>query len=233
MTAPPIRRESVDADPRADTSPRLATRAELADIFNVSVSTLERLWAQRGSNGHPPPADAVGGQPGPPRPRWCVTTWRGWYEGYLARRRGGTARVGNPDDLGGPVDFARVCGHADVTTISHWLREPPPGFPNPDSWIDLPSGRRRPQWTLRRMWEFADRRTYRGQRAGRRAGSRGNAHPYAGDARLDLARQALVEHPEARNSELIPRLQAAAGPEHASSRSTWNRILNVARQRPA
>ncbi|MGP4109703.1 hypothetical protein ACTWP5_02145 [Streptomyces sp. 4N509B] len=217
----------MDAD--APRPRRLATRAELAALLATSVSTLERLWAQRATNGHPPPVDAITGQPGPPRPRWHVDTFRRWHDEYVAQRRGSTVRAGKPDDLGGPADFARACGHTDTTTISHWLTEPPPGFPEPDSWTELPSGRRRPQWRLHRIWAFADQRPYRGQRSGRRPGTSANAAPYANDPRLDLARRALADHPDARNAELIPRLQATAGPEHASSRSTWNRILNAAR----
>lgn len=211
----------MDAEPAADAGTQLATRAELAARFGVSVSTLERLWAQRDTNGHPLPATPVTGQPGPPRPRWPVSEWGRWYEAYLAERRGAAIRTGSPDDLGGPADFARVCGHADTSTISHWLTEPPAGFPEPDTWVDLPSGRRRPQWKLGRMWAYADRRTYRGQQGGRRTRS-------GQDPRIDIARRALAERPAARNSELIPGLQN----EHPASRSTWNRILNTARKNP-
>jgi hypothetical protein len=110
-----MKREPLDADSGADDARRLANRAELAETFEISVPTLERLWAQRETNGHPPPADVVGGRPGPPRPRWRVATWRRWYEDYLAQRRGRTVRVGNRGDPGGPADFACVCGHSDTT----------------------------------------------------------------------------------------------------------------------
>jgi hypothetical protein len=152
---------------------------------------------------------------------------------YLTQRRGPTHRTGNPDDLGGPADFARALGHADASTLSHWLTDPPPGFPEPDTWTDLPSGRRRPKWQLRRIRAFADTRPYRGQRSGRRPGTRANATPYADDPRLALARRALATHPDARNADLIPHLQATAAPEHTSSRSTWHRILNAARRSAA
>ncbi|MEV1008353.1 hypothetical protein [Streptomyces sp. NPDC049881] len=224
----------MSSEPRpASPAPRLATRAELAEAFGVSVSTLERLWAQRESNGHPAPADAVSGGPGPARPRWHVSTWGTWYEHYRAQQKERGPRAGGPNDFGGPADFARACGHADTSTISHWLNEPPPGFPAPDEWISLPSGRRRPQWRFRRMWDFADDRPGRGRRAGRRPGSRKGDQPYVGDPRLDLARQVLSDDPEAANADLIRQLQSVADPALASSRSTWNRILNAARNSPS
>ncbi|MEO3753619.1 hypothetical protein [Streptomyces sp. B6B3] len=212
---------------------QLATRSELATLHNVSVSTLERLWAQRASNGHPDPTDFLTGRPGPPRPRWNVTTWTRWYENHRAQRRTATVRTGNPDDLGGPADFARACGHTDTTTISHWLKDPPSNFPHPDTWIDLPSGRRRPQWKLHRIWDFADNhRSHPGQHAGRRPGTPSGAHPYANDPRLNLAIEVLTNHPEATNSELIQKLQKLTPEGYRSSRPVWNRILNVARGTP-
>ncbi len=211
---------------------QLATRSELAALHKVSVSTLERLWAQRDGNGHPHPTDFLTGRPGPPRPRWNVATWSRWYDNHRAQRRPTTVRTGNPDDLGGPADFARACGHTDTTTISHWLKAAPLNFPQPDTWIDLPSGRRRPQWKLHRIWDFADNhRSHPGQHAGRRPGTPNGTHPYTNDPRLDLARQVLIRHPDASDAELVRRLQGSAPPELSASRSTWHRILKIARQR--
>lgn len=210
----------VDAGPRAGAEAELATRAELAERFRVSVSTLERLWAERATNNHPSPADSVAGQPGRARPRWVVSEWERWYTRYQAGRRGVPRREGDPEVLGGLADFARVCGHADASTVSHWLTERPDGFPEPDEWRELPGGGRRPLWKLGRMWAYADRRIYRGQKGGRRR--QGEV-----DRRPELARRALADHPGARNADLIRELQKV----HPASRSTWNRILNAERDK--
>lgn len=212
-------------------SSRLATRHQLAEEVELSVSSLERLWAARATNGHPAPADWITNTPGPARPLWLVSQWRQWYAEYLSRRRTiGEIPGLQSDDLGGPAEFARLCGHADTSTISHWVTDLPEGFPRPDTWVELSGGGRRPQWRISRMQEFAANRPYRGQRGGRPAGSASGGQPYAGDPRLELARQALVDHPHASDAELIRHLRASPG--DASSRSTWHRILNAARRSP-
>ncbi|MET2714536.1 hypothetical protein ABXV03_02190 [Streptomyces harbinensis] len=104
--------------------------------------------------------------------------------------------------------------------MSHWLTERPDDFPEPDEWRELPGGGRRPLWKLGRMWAYADRRIYRGQKGGRRR--QGEV-----DRRPELARRALADHPGARNADLIRELQKV----HPASRSTWNRILNAERDK--
>jgi len=61
------------------------------------------------------------------------------------------------DPLIAPAAFAKLLDHADTTTISQWLsgkRSQPPGWPEPDQWIELPT-RRRPMWRLSRAKAFA------------------------------------------------------------------------------
>ena len=52
-----------------------------------------------------------------------------------------------PDPLISPAEFARLLGHSDTTTVSHWVqgRNAPEGWPEPDEWVELPT-RRRPMW---------------------------------------------------------------------------------------
>lgn len=51
------------------------------------------------------------------------------------------------------------------------------------------------------------------------------AYPYQGDPRLQQARDALAETPEARRSELPRRLAE----EHGGTPGTWSHILTTAR----
>lgn len=150
-----------------------------------------------------------------------------------ARRRRITTETPGDDDLGGPAAFARVLGHADTSTVSHNLTAPPSGWPEPDDWQDLPSGRRRPLWRYGRMRAYASSQPDQPNRGrgGRRAGSRNNPpHAYAGDTRLTLARQLLADHPNATNTELIRQLSAQT--PGATSHATWTKILTTAREHP-
>lgn len=78
----------------------------------------------------------------------------------------------NPARLIPPAEFARLLGHADTTTLSAWIKSPPPGFPEPDGWDELPT-RRRPKWRFDRAKAYAtgtrpdpERRRKRGGRGG-------------------------------------------------------------------
>lgn len=206
----------------------MLTRAQLADRYQVSCSTLERLWRARDSNGHPP-ATLIDG-----RLHWPGAAWREWYQQLRAQsapRRAPEELSTDPTELIGPAQFARLCGHRDTTTISHWLTTPPPGFPQPDQWDELPSGRRRPKWRLHTAQAFAAApRPSRGITR-RPAGSR-NAppHPYHGDPRLDLARQLLAQHPQATTSKLTKLLAQLL--EQPTSHATLTRLITTARQHP-
>ena len=81
-----------------------------------------------------------------------------------------------PDDdpLISPAAFAKLLGHADTTTISHWLkgtRSTPPGWPEPDEWTELPT-RRRPMWRESRAKQFASVERSRGANPGAFHGER-------------------------------------------------------------
>ncbi|TDT93306.1 hypothetical protein EDD99_8115 [Streptomyces sp. 846.5] len=60
------------------------------------------------------------------------------------------------DPLISPAEFARLLGHTDTTTVSHWVkgRNTPAGWPAPDDWVEL-STRRRPMWRRSTAERFA------------------------------------------------------------------------------
>ncbi|WP_424212711.1 hypothetical protein ACN20G_11870 [Streptomyces sp. BI20] len=204
----------------------LCTRDELAVEVGLSKATLSNLWAKREENGHPPAITTDG------RMRWDLATWRTWHRDLQSRRATATTTrdpdfTGDPEETVGPAEAAKVCGFADTSVISGYMKNPPAGWPEPDDWDVLPT-RRRPRWKRATLWNYVRNRAPRGQAAGRPAGrSGGQAYPYQGDPRLTLARQVLAEHPGARNSELIPLL--AERSEKPYSRPTWNNILKSAR----
>lgn len=215
---------------RTDDGRTLRTRAELARKYKVAEQTLSLLWSKRQTNQHPGITETIDGTD-----YWDETEWRAWYRDYqrtiaVQATTNAPKIEGDPDEEVGPAEAARICGFSSTSTISHYLTEPPEGWPEPDSWDDLPSGRRRPKWKRRKLWAYLRTRKPRGHAGGRPAGRRGQSHPYQGDPRLDLARQFLAEHPDATNAELIAKLQQAS--DQAYSRPTWNLILNTARQHP-
>ncbi|MGA4842166.1 hypothetical protein [Streptomyces sp. G45] len=181
------------------------SRADLQKVHGLSQSTLQNLWTDRENNGHPD-AEVIDGVM-----HWDGTVWVVWYK-ELQRQRATAVTTnapnltGDPDEEVGPAEAARVCGFADSATISHYVKNPPEGWPDPDTYDLLPSGRRRPK------------------------GRRGLAYPYQGDERLTLARKALAANPGATNAELIPQLQEQT--EKTYSRPTWNLILKSAREHP-
>ena len=60
----------------------------------------------------------------------------------------------DPARLIPPAEFARLLGHTDTTTLSASIKNPPPGFPEPDEWDELPT-RRRPKWRFDRAKAYA------------------------------------------------------------------------------
>ncbi|MER7828040.1 hypothetical protein ABTX85_36405 [Streptomyces sp. NPDC096097] len=189
-----------------DTSRRL-TRDELAATHGYSRTTLERLWADRATNGHP---DA---QRDGRTLTWDATEWAEWDRGR--------------QDLITGAEFARLLGHKDSSWVSKAANVPPEGFPAPTEWGD-PENRRRPKWRRGDAQRYADTRTSSlpPAGAGNRSGSR-RGTSYTDDPRLALARRILAEHPEERPARHIERLhQLMPG----SSASTWTKILQTARR---
>jgi hypothetical protein len=208
----------------------LHSRADLRKIHGISEPTLQNLWSDRENNGHPPVADTINGVM-----HWDGEEWARWHHEHQRKRA--AANTTNPPKLSGdaeeevgPAEAARVCGFADSATVSHYVNDPPEGWPEPDSYDELPSGRRRPKWKRWRLWQYLADRKGRGHAGGRPKGRRGLAYPYQGDERLTLARQALAANPGARNADLIATLQDQT--EKTYSRTVWNLIIKSAREHP-
>ncbi|MER7043644.1 hypothetical protein ABT391_01835 [Streptomyces jumonjinensis] len=207
------------------------SRADLQEVHGISRPTLQNLWTDREANGHPDATDIDGVM------HWDAEEWVRWYA-ELQRQRAIAATTnapnltGAPDEEVGPAEAARICGFADSSTVSHYIKNPPEGWPDePDAYDLLPSGRQRPKWKRWRLWQYVADRKPRGHAGGRPKGRpKGQAYPYQGDERLALARKALSDSPSATNAELIPQLQALS--EKMYSRPTWNNILKSARLHP-
>ncbi|MFC4517259.1 MULTISPECIES: hypothetical protein [Streptomyces] len=58
----------------------LESRADIQDRTGLGLSTLERLWAGRKSNGHPEPEKSIGNTM-----YWNPKTWDAWHEGCKAQ----------------------------------------------------------------------------------------------------------------------------------------------------
>ncbi|MFJ8385563.1 hypothetical protein ACIQ9Q_13825 [Streptomyces sp. NPDC094438] len=208
----------------------LYSRADLTKIHGISELTLQNLWTDRANNGHPD-AESIDGVM-----HWDGTVWATWHH-ELQRQRAATVTKntpnlsGDPEDEVGPAEAARICGFANSATVSHYVKNPPEGWPAPSSEDLLPSGRTRPKWKRGDLWKYLAERKGRGHAGGRRTGRpKAQAYLYQGDERLTLARQAIAANPGAKNAELIPELQGQT--EKTYSRPTWNLILKTAREHP-
>ncbi|MFE3476546.1 hypothetical protein ACFXOI_33980 [Streptomyces bacillaris] len=206
----------------------LYSRADLQQVHGISEPTLQNLWADRENNGHPP-AETIDGVM-----HWDGDEWSKWHHEYLRQRAAASTKNspkldGDPEEMVGPAEAAKVCGFSDSATVSHYVKNPPQGWPDPDDWDKLPT-RDRPKWKRATLWQYLVDRKGRGHAGGRPTGRRGLAYPYQGDERLTLARQAIAANPTATNAELIPQLLELT--ERTYSRPTWNNILKSAREHP-
>ncbi|MDJ0344257.1 hypothetical protein QMK19_29040 [Streptomyces sp. H10-C2] len=142
----------------------------------------------------------------------------------------GTPQDNDPTRLIPPAEFARLLGHKDTTTLSHWLTKPPDGFPEPDSWDELPT-RRRPMWRLDRAQAYAtttrpdpERRRSRGGRGGAPGlAPRPDRDPRAAEVAQWIADADAGRRPQVTRQDIE---QAYAVPDY-----TARRILTRARTR--
>lgn len=153
--------------------PGLVTRDQLAAAHGLSRHALKKLWSERETNGHPPPAHRHG-----KALYWDAERWAGWYERYLAgeavRRRGsahpaqsdgGRGRNGENNENGENGGSAEDNGdagnggddRADLVTLAEagrmlglapssvtvYAGRPPAGWPEPVQVVTLGGGRAR------------------------------------------------------------------------------------------
>ncbi|MFJ2115809.1 hypothetical protein ACIOEX_28635 [Streptomyces sp. NPDC087850] len=213
----------------------LRTREQLAAEHRLSLSRLDLLWANRAANGHPAAVPADGRAL-----RWDAEEWARWYPLYLQAEprwfratEPADSSGGDPDELIGPAEFARVIGHRTPEWVNRAAKagERPPGFPAPATWDILPT-RRRPKWRRRDAETYAEyRRTAPPPaRPGRPKGARATSAPYAGDPRLHLAQTMLAQYPDEPTTRIIERLQHKWS--KPTSYSSWVKIITAARTHP-
>ncbi|MGA5304578.1 hypothetical protein ACPCHT_32035 [Nucisporomicrobium flavum] len=97
-------------------------------------------------------------------------------------------RSGDPNELVGSGDAARILGYGSYRNLPDELRD------QPDDIEILSDGRLRRRWQRRTVWAIAAARTGR-QSTGRTPGTTGprKPHPYADDPRLRAAADLLAE----------------------------------------
>ncbi|MEU2715678.1 hypothetical protein [Streptomyces sp. NPDC007205] len=130
------------------TSRTLYSRADLRKVHGISEPTLQNLWTDRENNGHPPVAETIDGVM-----HWDGDVWAAWHH-ELQRQRAAASTTnspkldGDPEEMAGPAEPAKICGFADSTTVSHYVKNSPEGWPEPDDWDEHPT-RRRPNTPVR------------------------------------------------------------------------------------
>ncbi|MCX5079016.1 hypothetical protein OG321_42230 [Streptomyces sp. NBC_00424] len=193
-----------------NTEPRRLTREELAAAYGHNTATLQRLWAAREENGHPP-GRRVGRSL-----TWDAAEFEAWD-----RKRQSTITG---------AEFARLLGHKDHGWVSRAATVPPPGFPEPVAWTNA-AERRGPQWDRAAAQAYADTRppteTLRGAGAGRRTGTR-QGTAYANDPRLTAARKIIAKHPDESIAQHTQRLNEKLP---GTSATVWRKIILTARDK--
>ncbi|MFE3505939.1 hypothetical protein [Kitasatospora sp. NPDC059160] len=218
---------------------QLRDRATLAADHGLSTRTLQRLWTAREKNAHPP-AVVIGGVM-----HWCAPQWRRWHEDLAAataaeyKAKADVVNVcadDDPDELLPINALAKIMGHSDTSTVLGWRSNPPTGSigdllrGDPDGEVRH-YGKVVPAYRRSRLQEAAEKAPARGRSgAGRGAGRKPKAHPWAGDPKLDLARRLLAEQPDASTADLVRAARQEDGT--GTSEPTWRQIVETARTHP-
>ncbi|MGC5401714.1 hypothetical protein ACPXCP_38995 [Streptomyces sp. DT20] len=203
---------------------RFASREDLIEQSGYSLATIRSLWHGRDSNGHPR-AHMLDGIM-----HWDLETWSAWLDDRNLRSQR-TDRIdwaGAPDEELTPSAQARVLG-VDVSRITQYGKNPPPGWPAPVRVEQLPT-RVREYRTRRQLWAFValdDSRV--GTPGGRPSGpdpriaeSRGQRP----DSRVEAAANALAGQPGRTAGAIAGDLAEL----HGGSVHTWKRIVTQARR---
>ena len=190
----------------------------IAARHGFSRATAARLWDERADNAHPAWAKRVGHTL-----YWRAGEYDTWYAAYRAAQAPSVEPGGDPQERITLADAARMLG-MQPSSITQYPNRPPIGWPEPVEVEQLPSGRLRRWYTRAQIRRYAeDRRVGGGRPPGPAVARR---WPYDGDARLDVARQALHDTPAEQHSGLAARLAA----DHGGTAGTWANILTIARR---
>ncbi|OEJ20899.1 hypothetical protein BGK67_35280 (plasmid) [Streptomyces subrutilus] len=199
----------------------LESREDLLERTGAGRSTLELLWKERSSNGHPEPEKVVGNTM-----YWNPKTWDAWYDSYRAGQawRTDVDFSGNADDLISLSDAARVL-HMEPTSITKYPVRPPKHWPAPAEETRTDKGFIKRKYRRGDIWKYAELRERGG--GGRPAGTTTSRRfPYDGDPRLAQARAAVAAAPGSSAAQLAGQLAQ----EHGGTAGTWSHIVRSARQ---
>lgn len=156
------------------------SRAELARRSGESIDNMDMLWKSRATNGHPP-GRRVGRKLFHPGDQWTT-----WHARRRARIREGLTTVdrsGDPDELLGLGDAARLLGYTSPSTILKYIERGQ--WPPPDQ-VDLgPRGNQLRKYRRQTLWTIADHRSRSWPGASRRDPSDRSATDRAGSAGIE------------------------------------------------
>lgn len=144
-----------NADRRIIAGRTMVAPAELARVTGQPLANLTHWYTTRAENGHPEAVHLDG------RRYVDEQEWRAWYAHHQDRLRTGLTEVdrsGDPDELLTAAQVCRVLGYTNPGTLTSYIGRGQ--FIDPDTVETLPSGRLRRRWARRRVWEFAERRSW-------------------------------------------------------------------------
>lgn len=148
-------RTAYGADRREIDGRILATVTELARLSGEPEATLNRWYAGRRANGHPSGIRRDG------RRYVDLERWQDWYRGHKDQLKSGLTpvdRTGDPDELLNSAQVAHVLGLASAATVNSYVGRGQ--FIEPDEVEETPAGRKRRFWRRRRVWDYADNRSW-------------------------------------------------------------------------
>lgn len=148
-------RDGHAADRRVINGRVMVSRVELARVTGQPTSTLARWYAERASNGHPE------GERLDKRLYVDEKEWQRWHRDHQAALKTGLTEIdrsGDPDELLNATETARLLGYSSAATVTSYVNRGQ--FIEPDQIEEISSRHTRRWWRRRRIWEWADGRTW-------------------------------------------------------------------------
>lgn len=142
---------------------RLVGAESLAAYADVAPDTIRSWCARREYTTHPEPSAVIDGVS-----LWAEEQWITWWTSRRQRIADSFTDLdlcGDPDDLVGPAEIARMLHYSSHRVVHTYLLRRQAGFPEPDE-VVVVAGRKIRRWTRRRVWDWAVTRgqRYRGPR---------------------------------------------------------------------